>query len=204
MKLKINKNIVIYLLAGVTIFSVFKYVVSLKEKYDLTTQLNQVKEQASALEKEKQNLLQTLEKEKTWAKKLEQENTGIKGSLRSSEEKVLKLESDFKKTMEQFNIQVTALQTENNSLKLDKEQLNNDLVKVSQEKENLRVKLSSITELKKAIKELKQQMHRVGNEIKVKIHQEQVSEGNRGFVVKDGKPTYPAKVIIEVNPAATQ
>lgn len=48
------------------------------------------------------------------------------------------------------------------------------------------MKLSSVDELKKAIRELKR---------RAKI------EGNRGFLIKDGQLTTPAKVKIEVIPA---
>ena len=57
--MKNYKTILIALLIGITIFSVVKYVFSIKEKYDLLGSLNQLKTQVTDLEKEKQNLLQT-------------------------------------------------------------------------------------------------------------------------------------------------
>lgn len=200
LKAKNSKIILIYLLAGVTLFSVFKYASSLKEKYDLQGQLKQARIQAENLEKEKQKLLQAIEKEKEWQKKLEEESTGLKGSLRASENKVAKLEVDVAnnlKAVENLNSQVAALQVE-------KEQLKTELSEVTKQRDNLSSRLNSVTELKKAIKELKSQVHKVGNQIKVKIRKEQVSDGNRGFVIKDGKPTYPSRVRIEVNPASTK
>jgi len=204
-KFKNNKTaLLVALMAGITIFSAYKYIVSIKEKYDLTHQLNDVKTQADALSKEKQNLLQTLEKEKKLNQQLFQENSGLQNSLKLSTEKVNQLENDLtltQRAVEELNSQATALQVENTKIKADNAGLQNNLTSISQENENLKVKLSSITELKKAMGELKSQMRKVRHQIQKKIDTEQIQEGNRGFVVKQGKSTFPAKVKIEVNPA---
>ncbi|MGB4520690.1 MAG: hypothetical protein WBI28_02005 [Candidatus Omnitrophota bacterium] len=199
-KIKNTKSLVILLLTGITIFSVYKYVVSLKDNLSLAKQLNQIKEQAFVLEQEKQNLLESLEKEKAWGKKLEHEGSGLKNSLRAREEKVQDLISDFSQTqkvIDDLGVQISSLKTE-------KEQLKADLSKVSRENENFRSKLSSIKKLKKAMLELKEQVTKVKKEVRQKINIEKLSEGNRGFVIRDGKPTFSAKVRIEVNPAITK
>ncbi|MFZ2602649.1 MAG: hypothetical protein WAX79_01445 [Candidatus Omnitrophota bacterium] len=199
-KIKNTKSLIILLLTGITIFSVYKYVVSLKDNLGLAKQLNQIKEQAFVLEQEKQNLLESLEKEKAWGKKLEHEGYGLKNSLRAKEEKVQDLINDFSQTqkvIDDLGVQISSLKTE-------KEQLKADLSKVSRENENFRSKLSSIEELKKAMLELKEQVTKVKKEVRQKINIEKLSEGNRGFVIRDGKPTFSAKVRIEVNPAITK
>lgn len=199
-KIKNSKSLVILLLTGITIFSVYKYVVSLKDNLDLAKQLNQIKEQAVVLEQEKQNLLESLEKEKAWGKKLEHESYGLKNSLKAREEKVQDLINDFSRTqkvIDDLGVQISSLKTE-------KEQLKADLSKVSRENENFRSKLSSIKELKKAMLELKEQVTKVKKEVRQKINIEKLSEGNRGFVIRDGKPTFSAKVRIEVNSAITK
>jgi len=201
------KNILIALLVTLTLFSVFKYIYSIKEKYELLNILNQTKEQAAALENEKQNLLQELEKEKELQQKLSQENSAFKDSIRLSEEKLAQLDADFvqaQKTIEQLNSNFSLLKAENIALIEKKNTLNTKLSQVSQEKDALQVKLSSIAELKKAIKELKRQMRKVGTVIREKIRTNKIIEGNRGFLIKDGKFTYPAKVKIEVTPASTE
>ena len=58
------RNILIVLLSTITAFSVFKYLVSLKEKHDLLNSMKQVQQEVAVLSQEKQNLLQDLEKEK--------------------------------------------------------------------------------------------------------------------------------------------
>ena len=201
------KNILIALLVTLTLFSVFKYIYSIKEKYELLNILNQTKEQAAALENEKQNLLQELEKEKELQQKLSQENSAFKDSIRLSEEKLAQLDADFvqaQKTIEQLNSNFSLLKAENIALIEKKNTLNTKLSQVSQEKDALQVKLSSIAELKKAIKELKRQMRKVGMVIREKVRTNKIIEGNRGFLIKDGKFTYPAKVKIEVTPASTE
>ena len=70
-----NKNfkiILIALLAGVTIFSLYKYVSSLREKYALLDEITQTKSKITVLESEKISLEQALEREKQSRLELEQ------------------------------------------------------------------------------------------------------------------------------------
>ncbi len=195
------KFILTALLCGITIFSVFKYVITLKENYDLSSRLDQVKQQVVVLENEKQNLLQSLKKEEANTQKLSQENIGLQATLKENEEKLVKLDTDLKsaqQTIEQLNSELAALKTE-------KTRLNSRLSEVSQEKDDLNVRLNSVEELKKAIRELRSQMRKVKVQIKEKTRPTvDNSEGNRGFVIKDGKSTSSLKVKIEVKPASKE
>ncbi len=195
--MKNYRVILVAFLIGITAFSAFRYVASLKEKLDLMSALNQTKEQIAVLESEKQNLLQELEKEKQLQQQLNEENTGLKESLKVNEEKIDKINADFAQaqtTLEQLNSQLAALRQE-------KDNLNAQVTQVTQEKDNLQARLSSIVELKKAIRELKRQVRQVSVEIGEKVKLEKIIEGNRGFLIKDGKSAYyPARVKIEVVP----
>lgn len=187
--------LVIFLLA-ITAFSVFKYAVSLKEKYDLLNTINQIKTQVTTLENEKQNLLQLKEQ-------LVQENSGLKDNLRASEEKIAKQAADFtlvQNALENLSSQISLVKAENDALREERDNLSGQLTQVSQEKEGLKARLGSLAELKKAIKELKKQMRRLNTEVKKKAAIQKIIEGNRGYLVKDGRPTYPSKIRIEVNP----
>lgn len=191
-------------LSGITIFSLFKYLWSLKEKYDLLDRLNKIKEQVSMLETERQNLLQTLEKEKELQLQLSEENTGLKESLRTSEEKLTQLNLNFTQAqtaIEQLNSEIAMLKTESTSLKEERDNLHTQLIRLIKEKDSFRARLGSLVELKKAIKELKKQVYKVGIDLKQRVATEKVVEGNRGFLFRNGKPTHPAKVKIEVTPA---
>jgi chromosome segregation ATPase len=199
------KIILIAFLAGVSLFIIFKYILTLKEKYDLLNALNQTKEQLADLELEKQNLLQEVEKEKEIQKALAQENLGLQGDLRGAQEELIKLKTDFAqlaKTIEELNSQLGILTTENTALREEENRLKLELSQVSQEKDNLKARLNSVVELKKAIRELKIKMRqRIVSEVKEITKSKKIIVGNRGFLIKDGRPTYPAQVIIEVIPA---
>ncbi|MFH0738830.1 MAG: hypothetical protein V2A59_03115 [Candidatus Omnitrophota bacterium] len=199
---KYSQIILIALLAGVTCFSLFKYFYTLKEKYELYNTLNQIKEQVADLEAQKQEILQGIEKEKQLNLQITQENTGLKENIGAAEEKIYQLSTDIayaKKIFEDLKSEVSVLKAENMAVREENINLTSKLSQVSQEKDALTMRLSSVAELKKAIRELKKQMRRVSSEISYKeTIREKILEGNRGFLLKNGKPTYPTKVKIEV------
>lgn len=198
------KVISIALLAGIAIFSIYKYVVTLKEKEDLLNTVSQMKEQVAALEIAKQNLSQELEKEKQLSQELTQ-------GLKVSEERLAKVNASLVttvKALEDLNSQHSILKTENTALKEQNDNLKLQVTQVTQEKDELKARMSSVKELKKAIRELKRQMRKVKTQIIAKektttTATETAVEGNRGFLIKDGKPTSSPKVIIEVKPLPT-
>jgi chromosome segregation ATPase len=200
------KNILIVLLVSMAIFSIFKYLLSLKEKYDLVNALNQVKEQVAALEKEKQDLLGELKKEKEFKEQLKREVSGFKGYLRASKKRLTKLFADYataEKTIEELSSKVGLLKSENIALIKQRNKLSSQVTQISQENDSLKAKLNSISELKKAIRELKKKKTKVNVQISQdteKTQMPRIVEGNRGFIIKDGKFTYPTRVKIEVTP----
>ncbi len=200
--MKNYKTLLIILLMGITVFTSFKYISYQKERYALLDILSEIKRGTATLENEKQNLLQALQKENALLQKITQENTGLKDSLKARQEQLVKLEAssaEARKTIEGLTSQASALKAENAALGTDKTRL-------SKENESLKAKLSSIPELKKTIKELKRQMRQVSQitlGIKREAKNEKLPEGNRGFLMKDGRSTYRAKVRIEVTPVST-
>jgi len=171
----------------------------LKEKYALIEKMNVVEERSASLEKEKQNLLQELEKEVNWQKKLESENVELKVALKNNKGRTMQLKDNLvkiEKTIEQLNSQVNAVEMEKAGLREQNNKLKLDLSALSKEIEGFKLRFSSISELKKAIIDLKKQAS--GDA------QNQAVDGNQGYVIKDGKSTFPAKVVIEVNPALNQ
>jgi len=176
--------LVIALLSGIIIFTVYKYVAALKEKAELQNNLNQARQQITLLEIEKQNLLQQIEKDKLTQQALTAENTQLKEDLNKAKEQVAGLEASLKEArsaVDELNAQISGLKTEN-------ENIGQQLAQASQENEEFKMRLGSIIELKKAIRELKKQRH------------QKKAEGNSGFVIKDGLPTQAAKIKIEVSP----
>lgn len=201
---ELMKNILIVLLLTIAIFSAFKYFWSLKEQYDLSNALKRLKEEETTLVKEKQNLLGALEKEKALQKKLTQQNSELKDYLRASKRRLTKLFRNVRETQEamgQLNSRYSLLKAENIALIGQEKKLKQKFSQVLQENESLKAKFNSITELKKAIGELKRQRRkRQETERKTQVGP-RIVEGNHGYLIKDGKFTYPTKVKIEVIPA---
>jgi len=189
------KNTLIVLLLAIALFSIIRYILSIKE-------VSQAKEQVAILEIEKQNLLQELEKEKELQQNLTKENSGLKDNIKASRRRLTKLfreVKDTQKAIEDLNSRFSILKAENTALIEEESILKLKLSQVSQENDSMKVKLSSVAELKQAIRELKIKMRQsIVNQYKKLT---QIVEGNRGYIIKDGKSTYPAKIKIEVRPA---
>jgi len=110
------------------------------------------------------------------------------------------------KEIEELNARVSVAQAENTALLSENNSLKTQLSEVAQEKEMLQARLSSIAELKKAIREVKKQMRQARRDITAAVRPQEarIIEGNRGFIIKNGLPTYPTRVKIEVRPLPDQ
>jgi len=185
------KNITIALLIAITVFSMVRYVSELKERFRLQEDLIQAQSQIAVLAQEKQNLLQDLEKEKIAKEQLEEKNASLKDYLRAGKNRLMRLFRDNAKTqndLEDINAKFAVLKAENRAL-IDNRK------RIYAENEQFKLKLSSVVELKKAIRELRLRQR--------KDHSLEI-EGNRGFLIKDGQSTALEKVRIEVIPAQTK
>ncbi|MGE4358168.1 MAG: hypothetical protein AB7E08_06455, partial [Candidatus Omnitrophota bacterium] len=88
-----------------------------------------------------------------------------------------------------------------NYLLLEKtKKLENQLSILNDEKIELERKLSSLNELRKALKELKLKARRQKEEETRRRNAEGLLLGNRGYLVRDGKPTFNPRYIIHVFP----
>lgn len=195
---KSYRLILVALLTGVTIFSVFKYIVIQREKYALLGSLNEIKGEVVRLE-------QTIDQERELQNALSQENLSLKDEQRASLEKITRLDSDLQnalKTIEELASEVAISQAENTALREEKDKLVFDLSQVSQERDTLMVRLSSVPELKKTIRRVKIEMRKAKLMMKEIAKSRRVVEGNRGYLIMDGKSTFPdtAKIKIEVTP----
>jgi len=199
------------LLTGVTIFSVFKYLGAVKERYDLLESLKSIRQQVALLEAEKKDLQQGLDKEIALKHQAIRDNSSLKESLKLGEEKLARMAHDLSeahRNLEELSSQISIVTAENTALKEDFAQLNSRLEEESRQKEELAAKMNSIAELKKAIRELKKRMRtaraaqqdlrNVPPEGPSYEPEEKVIEGNYGYIIRDGKPTSSTKVRIEV------
>jgi hypothetical protein len=185
------KNMAIILLLSITIFSVIKYLIEIKTKYGLQDSLTQAQAQIIALAQAKQNLLQELGKEKELTGQLALKNTDLKDYLRASKNRITRSFQDnarIQQKLEDTGAMFSILKEENLALIESRK-------RIYKENEEFKLKLSSVIELKKAIKELKIRKRR-------DLFPEM--EGNQGFLFKDGQSTALEKIKIEVVPAQTR
>lgn len=194
------KFIFIAFLCGIAIFSVYKYVAAVKEKNDLQASLEEVRGQVAVLEEEKQALSLTLAEEKELRDKLARENTGLQGTLQRIEREL----EQAKKSASDLAAQLSLMTAENTALKENEGKIKLRLEEITREKGAVEARLNSLAELKKAIRELKtrtRQMKSVFRKQERVPERKMLFEGNRGYLVKEGKTTHSSTVKIEVKPA---
>ena len=168
-------TILVFFLLGVTAFSVYKFVSAVKEKDSLKAETVRLQAETKALKDINQSLSQQLDKGKV----LEQQ-------------------------LQELSAQFSLLKEENVALQQEKASLKAEVEKLTRQNEDFTVRFNSIGDLKKAIRELKIKMRKVKAEIrKNKAALINNIEGNKGFIVKDGKVAQPAWIRIEVKPAST-
>lgn len=127
----------------------------------------------------------------------QKENHLLQGELRLIRQQLQKMKTELKGTRRELN-------SVNNKLSgLEK----NNLV-LQEEKERLEARLHSLKELKKAFRQIKLERHQenVQQLLVKKQHQKEIdaqrlTQGNCGYLIKDGHILYPPKVKIEVSPA---
>jgi len=202
--MKQSKNIlVILLLLSAAAFSIFKYLTVLKERDNVLGSLAKVKIELTGLEAEKQSLIRSLEEEKEQKGQLTEQNKALKENLETYAEQLAQLEEGLvqaQNVLRQLSSQFAILKAENTALQEEKISLKDLVVRLSQENAEYGSRFNSVSELKKAIGDLKTKMRQAKRKIKNKSVALGYIEGNKGFVVWDGKSTHPAQVKIEVEP----
>jgi uncharacterized protein (DUF3084 family) len=198
------KTIIIAVLAGVTAFSVYKYIVSVNENNILAVNIRQLNEDVRGLENEKNGLTKDLEREKEINTALTQDNAGLKENLTQNMVQLTQLEADFqasRKVLENLNSEFSLVKAENSALRDQVQGLQMEISQAKVDKEEMQLRLSSIEELKKAIKELRQKARQVKRHVDQRIvAKEKIAAGNNGFLVKDGKSMLIGTIKIEVEP----
>ena len=184
------KNLALILLIGITAFSMAKYVSELKVRYRLQDSLAQAQGDVAVLTQEKQNLLQELGKEKELNEQLAERNAKLKAYVKASKIRISSLFRDNSKTQNELgeiSAKFAILKAENRAL-IDSRK------RSYIENEQFKLKLSSVAELKKAIRELRAKRPKLFD---------LGAEGNRGFLIWNGRSTVE-KIKIEVIPAKTK
>ncbi|MEW6075003.1 MAG: hypothetical protein AB1530_01715 [Candidatus Omnitrophota bacterium] len=210
MKMKNFKAFLVALLVGITAFSVMKFIMTQKENIELSRSLQSLKTEVSSLQYEKGKLLHSLETEKEAQRVLSEENAELTKTLNLTQEQLRTFDADLKAAQEELgrlNLAVRTLKTESEASRSQNDYLKAQLQQLSQENDELKIKLSSIAELKKAIRELKRRprkspLAQPPPGVKKNESPKRRFPGNQGFLLKNGKSTYIPKVYIEVSPAA--
>jgi len=203
------KGILIAVLLGITIFSGYKYILSIKEKNDLVADLAKVTGRVTDLEAERQVMKTDLASARQLQDELTQANQGLKNDLQAGQDKMAQLSASLlssQKSIEDLNARFLAVEEENQASRAQIDSLKLEVAQVLLEKENLQARFNSIDELKKALKDLRLRKtntpteKKTINEVKDSAAEDKTSDGNGGFIVKDGKFTYLSRVRIEVEP----
>lgn len=143
-------------------------------------------------------IMQELEHEKALRLELVEENIMLKDYLRASRKRLSKLFGEFNA----LEKEVVARDERLNVMKTQIAQLETDKEALEQENESMRFKLTSIPELKKAIREVKIKVRDAARELREKLRIDTSIWGNAGYLVKNGQNTsQPSGVKIEVTPA---
>jgi chromosome segregation ATPase len=120
----------------------------------------------------------------------------LQGELKATRQQLQKVKAELKGTHRELN-------NLNNRLSgLEKNNL-----ALLEEKERLEAKLHSLKELKKAIRQIRLEHHQervqqslVKKQYQKEIDTQRLTQGNCGYLFKDGHSLYQPKVKIEVNP----
>lgn len=172
-----RKNIFVIGLAAVTLVVVIAYILTLRK-------------QVIVLEEEKGRLAQALSEAKESERKLSALNLKLKDNLGVYRNKITKLLAEktvMQESFEDLRSRFSLLEAENKTLR--------------EENESFKARSEGGTGIKNALGELKRQTLKVCRQIRQKVNENKLMEGNRGYMIKEGKSTFPEKVKIEVVPA---
>lgn len=182
-------SILIVLLVGISLFSLWQYISILSKRQSLLESINQIRSDISRLEMERRQISYQLDEKIQLLQRLSEEKQVLQDNIKVTQEKF----AQAQRIIEQLRCDINSLTEENLSLKKDKRNL-------TEENASLKARFRSINELNRAIKELKRQMRKVRVEMRQKVSADRAIEGNRGYIIKDGKPTLGSRVKIEVIP----
>ncbi len=165
------------------------YAIGLKgEQRQMSAAYDEVKQTVVALEQERESLAQEI------AAQLVSEIKGTDEAMEQSlgDEMTAELTA-LKEQLQQALESVVALQSENEDLKLAQNSLMMQVKVITTEREKLRTQLSSVDELKKALKVVKTRIQEEKKKARLaEIRAEDDHDllvGNRGYMVRDGQIT---------------
>ncbi|HQO37791.1 MAG TPA: hypothetical protein PLP56_02435 [Candidatus Omnitrophota bacterium] len=195
------------ILVGVTGYSLYRFTVFLQERARMQAELAHVQDEIAYLEQVRDNLSGDLERAREGAQNLMLENSGLKNRIKEDQIKFSMLEAaivEAQDNAEALSEQISIARQENAALVDQIDSLRAGLSAASQDRDRMAAALSSIDGLKKAIKDLRRKTRSARRSSPVMVRTDakrRVNEillGNKGYIIRDGKITMPARVKIEV------
>lgn len=200
----------IAVLLGFSIYSSYKYFSSIDERQILLNEVKLAQEQVLSIQRQRDRLITDLEREVIRQKSLAEEKTGLQVLLRSAQNDLLKMQGQLQAAQEALdglNDQLALARAENSVLNNQVGELKIKADAAVREKESVEAKFNTLSGLRTAIRELKRKLSLPRSKVFrpkiVKFSRSKKDElilGNGGYMIKDGKPTYPARIKIEVVP----
>jgi chromosome segregation ATPase len=192
------------IMVGIAGFSLYRYIALMQEQAGLEADLSQAQADIKLIELVRDNLNLDLEKAFEAEKDLILENTGLKDQIKTDRDKFTAAIQEAQANMDSLAEQISISREESAALVSQIDGLKSQLTAADREKDRMAATLNSMDELKKAIKDLRRrtrQAKRFAPMTIVADSEKQVQEitlGNRGFIVRNGKLTYPSRVKIDV------
>ena len=180
---------ILVVLAVVAIGSLWRTVKVEQDKHDISAAYEQAQELAAQLSAERNHLSQELSTSQQTVEGQATEMDHMKQELSGVQER-----------LDQTVQQLASMQRQHEALREQQTSLTNQLSSATQEKEALAAKLSSLKELRVAIRDVKQRLRddrwaawRAHVESFQRADQAALASGNRGFIVRNGASTLGAK-----------
>lgn len=198
---------VFFVLAGITGFSIYKYIVSVRETAGLQAELARAEQEIIEMERVRDNLSGDLERAREGAQNLMLENSGLKNRIKEDQIKFSLLEAAIVEAQDNAEVlseQISIARQENAAFVNQIDSLRAGLSAAAQDRDRMAAALSSIDGLKKAIRDLRRKTRSarrsspvmVGTDAKRRVNE--ILMGNKGYIIRNGKITTPARVKIEV------
>ena len=166
-----------------------------REKTRIADTYAQAQQMLRQLEEERARLNEELGEDRQTIETQATDMAGLRGELQGMQDR-----------LSQTATELAALQREHEQLRQQHASLSTQLDAVMVEKQQLEAKLSSLRELKLAIRDVKRKMWaqrwvawRARAEAQRTADQERLAMGNRGFVILSGRPTLGAASKLQVH-----
>jgi chromosome segregation ATPase len=192
------------IMIGAAGFSLYQYAALMHKQAGLEADLSQAHEDIKLIELVRDNLNLDLEKALEAEKDLILKNAGLKDQIKTDRDKFTDAIRETQANMDSLAEQISISREESAALVSQIDGLKSRLTAADQEKDRMAATLNSMDELKKAIKDLRRRTRLAKRSAPMTIvadAEKQVTEitlGNRGFIVRNGKLTYPSRVKIDV------